>query len=112
MRQIPVIVITIEAADKYSLHKLIVTPSVVVNPPAFQYVKGVKRDFDFATKQMGEIDERLELLIPEVVNMLSSKTYPNSPICCERRAKQIARKYLPELLKKIDKQQTASVEIK
>jgi len=96
------ITITIEAKDPYSTHKCIITPSVAVNPPAFQYFKGIQKDFCFASpRKTEEIDERLKEITSFIVIMLSSKDYPNPPICSEKEAISLAQKHVPSLLNKI-----------
>ena len=85
--------ITIEAISPTDYHKCIVSPSVAVNPPAFQYFKGVNKNFISDTIT----DNRKEQISNFIITMLSSKNYPNPPICSVTKAKQIV-KCVPELL--------------
>jgi len=93
------ITITIQAMNKYTDHKLIIDPSVAVNPPYIQYFEGVNRAFN----GLPEIDNRYSNMKAHVIRALSSILYPNPPICSESRAEKIARVSLRTLLKKIDK---------
>jgi hypothetical protein len=97
------ITITIEASTPSSHHKIIVTPSVAVNPPAFQYYKGIQTVFNFhdLSKKEKPIDNRLIEMIGFIVLMLSSTEYPNPQICSKTKATKIAKLYLPNLLKKL-----------
>jgi hypothetical protein len=84
------ITIIVEADSPERHHKCTITPSVAVNPPATQYFKGISSE-----------DNRLEQMTSFVITMLSSKEYPNPPICSERTAKKIALEILPVLLKNL-----------
>jgi len=79
--------ITIEALSLFATHKCTVSPSVAVNPPASQYFKGIDESFPSRTI----IDNRFEEITGFVVRMLSSKEYPNPPVCSKAKAEMIAK---------------------
>jgi len=102
------ITLTLSAQNKYSIHKLTLTPSVAVNPPAIQYFHGMGYSGYYAAS-----DYRFIQMKDWVIQMLSSKDYPNSPICSIKRAITIANKLLPILLKRVkNKDITTSTKIK
>jgi hypothetical protein len=76
-----------------------VTPSVVVNPPAIQYFKGV--DHDWVGGGFKDTDNRFLQMKENVILVLSSKEYPNPPICSKALAGRIADRLIPGMLKKI-----------
>jgi len=88
------ITITIEARSLFDTHKCIVSPSVAVNPPAIQYFKGIDKSFP-----SGNItDNRLKQISEFIIQMLSSKEYPNPPVCSKLKSEMIAKKYVKVLL--------------
>ncbi|MDD5649793.1 MAG: hypothetical protein PHF86_05135 [Candidatus Nanoarchaeia archaeon] len=92
------ITITIEASSPQDTHKCTVDPSVVVNPPAIQYFKGIEYAL-FGKKQPR--DDRKTEIIKHIVTCLSSKDYPNPPICSERKARKLANEHVGSLLEKL-----------
>lgn len=101
------VTITISALSKWDIHKLTITPSVAVNPPAIQYFTGVQRNLYSNTL----IDNRFLQMKSDVITMLSSDEYPNPPICLKRKATIIANKVLPKLLKKIKNENITVTEV-
>jgi hypothetical protein len=87
------IAITIESQSLFDTHKCTVSPSVAVNPPAVQYFKGVDKNV-----LTGSVtDNRLEQISKFIIQMLSSKEYPNPPICSIAESEPVT-KYVQTLL--------------
>ena len=91
--------ITISTPHLFDIHKVTVSPSVAVNPPAIQYFRGI--DHDYVNGNFSNIDRRLPQIKDFILTMLSSEDYPNEPICNRYIAEKIADKLLPKMLKKI-----------
>jgi len=88
------ITISIEAQSLYDIHKCVVSPSVAVNPPASQYFKGTDKN-----PLTGSVtDFRMEQISRFVLQMLSSKEYPNPPICTKAAIESVVKKYVQTLL--------------
>ena len=98
------ITITISALSRELTHKLTITPSVAVNPPAIQYFKGVQWE-PFKRNDRITIDcldNRFEQMKNHVVIMLSSIEYPNPEICTKEQAENVANNLLFKILKQMD----------
>ena len=91
--------LSVSAFSSFDIHKLTISPSVAVNPPAIQYFKGVVRDW--TNGNFKNDDNRFAQMKENIVTMLSSDEYPNPPICSKRTASKIADKLLPKMLRKI-----------
>jgi hypothetical protein len=89
------ITIIIEALSPYDIHKCTVTPSVVVNPPAIQYFRGIGHVLFFTDR---EKDNRKEEITDFILKCLSSKEYSNPPICSKRKAEKSVINRLPSAL--------------
>lgn len=94
------VTVTLEASSQHDTHKCSVDPSVVVNPPAIQYFKGVTYDA-FTLKLKQPEDNREKQITEFIVKVLSSKQYPNPPICSEHKARQFAKTHVAEMLRKL-----------
>jgi len=93
------VTISISTLNLFDIHKLTITPSVVVNPPAVQYFKGVEHDW--INGNWKNTDNRFPQMKDHTITMLSSDDYPNSPICSKKVAAKIADNVIPKLLKQI-----------
>lgn len=102
--------ISVEAPSPYDHHKLIITPSVAVNPPGIQFFKGINHEWTGG--KLIEHDNRVEQMSAFIITMLSSKDYPNAPITTKATATKIAKTYLPGLIENIKYTTNASVIIR
>ena len=92
------ITVKISAQNNFDSHKMTVEPSVVVNPPAIQYFKGINHDY--RNNDWVNTDNREKEMKEHLIDVLSSDKYPNPQVCSKDTAIKVA-KMIPVLLKKI-----------